>query len=151
MIGYIRIIAIPCFLDCPCKKIFIQSNKLFSRAAKSARAPLSAQVIHEICNHHRHDDKAVSAAIGAGGKGQHLAAGSDGNARFDHRTLLHRRKPGIGIGAFLVLADLPNQHKAAAYCHGNADQKHASATTPTPEPGDSLWAVLHIEISVILG
>ena len=100
------------FLGCPCEKIFIQSNKLFSRAAKSSRAALSAQVIHEICNHHRHDDKAVSAAIGAGGKGQHLAA---------------------------------------ACCHGNADQKHASATTPTPEPGDSLWAVLHIEISVILG
>lgn len=97
MIGYIRIIATPCFLDCPCKKIFIQSNKLFSRAAKSARAALSAQVIHEIRDHHRHDDK------------------------------------------------------AAACCHGNADQKHASATTPTPEPGDSLWAVLHIEISVILG
>lgn len=40
MIGYIRIIATPCFLGCPCEKIFIQSNKLFSRAA------LFAQVIH---------------------------------------------------------------------------------------------------------
>ena len=30
---------------------------LFPRAAKSARAALSAQVIHEIRDHHRHDDK----------------------------------------------------------------------------------------------
>ena len=30
---------------------------LFPCAAKSARAALSAQVIHEICDHHRHDDK----------------------------------------------------------------------------------------------
>ena len=30
---------------------------LFPRAAKSARTALPAQVIHEIRNHHRHDDK----------------------------------------------------------------------------------------------
>ena len=94
MIGYIRIIATPCFLDCPCKKIFIQSNKLFSRAAKSSRAALSAQVIHEICNHHRHDDKAVSAAIGAGGKAMQIRS----TPRRQHR-LLNR---GTAFGLFYI-------------------------------------------------
>ena len=45
------------------------------------------------------------------------------------------RKTGIGIGAFLVLADLPRQHKAAAYCHGNTDQKHTGCRFAAPGTG----------------
>ena len=42
------------------------------------------------------------------------------------------RKTGIGIGAFLVLADLPRQHEAAAYRHGNADQERAGCRFAAP-------------------
>src|SRR5699024_12728971 len=46
-----------------------------------------------------------------------------------------------------LLADFPRQHKAAAYRHGNADQKHTRCRSAAPDRKSTRLNSSHVSIS----
>ena len=77
-------------------------------------------------------------------RGQHLVAGSDGDARFDHRTLLHCGKPGR-ISAAVFPFQRPGRSFAARIPPGLPQMRK------TPRPHNRLPALpVHFRMFVII-